>query len=205
MTRHVADSTTTTSNHFHQNTDVDQDSNRHVTGRHTPIPQPNPTSLRSHIQHCKINSLQSIDDSVLLGLYHWDQSSGAAETVARHQEMATANISKARSIVDKVPPLESKRTAVQERLLRLKSLDEEWQRVERDMFQALGPYTTPALQSRLARAAHESETASDALLASFLSEGNVTDFLTAYRKERKLFHLRKERLDRWHEDRVRYM
>lgn len=160
-------------------------------------------SPRTFLEPHRIHTLKSVNDDVLLGFY-LENNKSASTNIALHQQLSTSNISRAREVLDKAPALQEKRASVESRLKELKDLDESWQSVEHDMFQALAPYTSHSLQARLAHAAHESDAASNALLESFLLQGNAADFISAYRRERKQFYLRKERLDRWQDDRVLY-
>ncbi|KAK9378824.1 uncharacterized protein V2V93DRAFT_375141 [Kockiozyma suomiensis] len=73
------------------------------------------------------------------------------------------------------------------------------------MYSALQPYAASSLKARLAAATSEAEQVSEALAGSFLdtnARGDVGQFVREYRQVRRIFHLRKERMERWKEERV---
>lgn len=85
-----------------------------------------------------------------------------------------------------------------------KSLEAEWERVEKGMYLAQKPYSAQSLLLDLKNVLSEAERTSEGQLASFLdsSGGNVEDFIREYRKTRKLRHLRAEKVQRWQDGRV---
>ena len=77
------------------------------------------------------------------------------------------------------------------------------------MYRALQPFSPPALYNRLVSAVGEAGSVSEALEVSFLEERvgkdggrDVGEFLKEYRATRKLYHLRRERKERWDDARV---
>jgi len=77
------------------------------------------------------------------------------------------------------------------------------------MYQALQPFSSPALYNRLVSAVGEAGSVSEALEESFLEERagkdggrDVGEFIKEYRAMRKSYHLRRERKERWDEARV---
>ncbi|KAK9480321.1 hypothetical protein V1514DRAFT_326071 [Lipomyces japonicus] len=81
-----------------------------------------------------------------------------------------------------------------------------WRQVESEQAKALARFSSRALHARLRSATQEADQVSEALAHSFLeggSSGNDTgQFVREYRRVRGIYHLRKERLDRWDEERV---
>ncbi|KAL7271799.1 hypothetical protein RUND412_005425 [Rhizina undulata] len=100
--------------------------------------------------------------------------------------------------------LQQTRETTECRLLETRNLERQWREKEKEMYQSLQPFSSPALYNRLTNAVSEAEGLSEALAASFLEEGgrDVGDFVREYRGMRKLYHLRKERKERWDEGRV---
>lgn len=97
------------------------------------------------------------------------------------------------------------------------------------MYKALQPFTMEAFHSRMSRAVGEADQVSELLADSFLehkpmpsvsstervgssgSDDNepsapgsddVNEFIKSYRKERKAYHMRREIVERWKEERV---
>lgn len=102
------------------------------------------------------------------------------------------------------------REHTERRLLESRALERTWREKEKEMYVALQPWSPPALYNRLVSAVSEAESLSEALEASFLEESrvgkdggrDVGDFIREYRAMRKLYHLRKERQERWDEGRI---
>ncbi|KAK9451640.1 uncharacterized protein V1518DRAFT_409132 [Limtongia smithiae] len=113
-------------------------------------------------------------------------------------------------IAAKQQELATARGKAESELVDARALDGEWRTAEKKMNDALRPYTSASLRAQLASATTEAENISEALAGSFLdTSGNggtlgpdVGQFVREYRRVRKIFHLRKERLDRWNEERV---
>jgi ESCRT-I complex subunit VPS37 len=140
------------------------------------------------------------------------ESSEQAEDIFKDQQQrAHDNIVQARDIIEKIDNLTSLRATTGEVMSRSQNLEREWVQIEGEMYRTIQPFSLPALQSRLEYAANEAESLSEILAASFLEGAssingdgeNVTEFIRNYRRERKMYHLRKERLERWKEERVR--
>jgi hypothetical protein len=139
----------------------------------------------------------------LKGLYEFTQSAEDIYKIQRKQ--ALENIDKAKAILHTLESITELRSSTTEKLNNAKSLEKEWINQENEMYRSLQPFSLPALQTRLDIATNEAESVSDTLVNSFLEDSNnsnVGDFVKNYRKERKSFHLRKERLERWKEERV---
>jgi len=127
--------------------------------------------------------------------------------------------------------LEAARNNTSSALLQTRALERAWREKEKEMYIALGRFSAPALHSRLGQAVGEAEAVSKALEESFLEDdglegiGNgrggvedgginttsastgkggrdVENFVKSYRGVRALYHLRKERRERWDENRV---
>ncbi|KAK7205341.1 hypothetical protein BZA70DRAFT_277874 [Myxozyma melibiosi] len=106
--------------------------------------------------------------------------------------------------------LSSRRTTVEKQLREAQKQDDVWHAREKEMYAALQPYSSSGLKARLSAATAEAEQVSEALAGSFLdmsgssSRGGLDagQFVRDYRQVRKIFHLRKERLERWKEERV---
>jgi len=95
------------------------------------------------------------------------------------------------------------RETTQQKLAEAKTLERRWREKEKEMYQALQPFSSPALHARLVNATNEAEQTGDAMLESFLEQGgDVESFIRGYREVRKLAALRNERMGRWDEGRV---
>ncbi|CAN6674612.1 hypothetical protein TRVA0_058S00276 [Trichomonascus vanleenenianus] len=152
----------------------------------------------------KINVIQDLIESpeVLKGLY----SSLEVEVSKRIDgqiQTTEQNIAKSRDLKNLVVVLEELRGSTRQKLDQSKQVEQQWQAIEQDMYKAIQPFSMPALQAKLAQLTRESEAASETMAVSFLDAGgSIDEFIKDYRRERKLYHLRKERLERWKEERV---
>lgn len=123
-------------------------------------------------------------------------------------QRAEKNIEKAKELKERIKQLENKRGVTNEQLETANQKYREWMEVEGEMYRAIQPFSMPALQANLDYATSEAESLSETLAASFLdghditSDAGVNEFIRNYRKERKTYHLRHERLQRWKEERV---
>jgi chromosome segregation ATPase len=146
---------------------------------------------------------------LLRALYESTQQS---ETLYRQQkELAHKNIERARKLTQELHDLDIRRHEVQEKVNSVKEKERQWEETESEMYRAIQPWSLPALHSKLNHITSESEALSETLASSFLdSRGGAADpdtvaeFLREYRKARKAFHLRREWLARWNEERVRH-
>jgi hypothetical protein len=124
------------------------------------------------------------------------------------RQRAEKNVEKAKELKERVRQLESRRGETNEQLEQANQKYREWMEVEGEMYRAIQPFSMPALQANLDYATSEAESLSETLAASFLdghdmtSDAGVNEFIRNYRKERKTYHLRHERLQRWKEERV---
>ncbi|KAA8914582.1 hypothetical protein TRICI_002870 [Trichomonascus ciferrii] len=146
----------------------------------------------------------SANEEALQGL----ASQGYGERYAEQRQRAERNIQKAKELKERIRELESRRGETNELLERANQKHREWMEVESEMYRAIQPFSMPALQANLDYATSEAESLSETLAASFLdghditSDAGVNEFIRNYRKERKTYHLRHERLQRWKEERV---
>lgn len=129
----------------------------------------------------------------------------------QQKSMAETNIAKARRLTEQLRELEEQRKSVQELLTTAREKEKQWQEIEGEMYRAIQPWSLPALQSKLARITAESESLSETLAGSFLDArggaadaDEVAEFVREYCKTRKTFHMRREWLARWNEERVRH-
>ncbi|KAI5801634.1 hypothetical protein DFH27DRAFT_610981 [Peziza echinospora] len=122
----------------------------------------------------------------------------------------TQNIHLASRVQSLDHSLNQLRSDTERRLLEAKSLERSWRDKEKEMYVALQPFSPPALYNRLMSAVGEAESLSEALEASFLEERgesggggrDVGEFIREYRTMRKVYHLRRERKERWDEGRI---
>lgn len=149
----------------------------------------------------------------------------AGQTAAAHSNAALAQALATRIQAE----LRARRERAQAALHAAQAVEQEWLRVEAGMYKALQPYTMESLHARMVRAVTEAEQLSESLADSFLQTGapgsggsnggddgadgneggngasagdDISDFIRNYRKERKTYHMRKEILERWREERV---
>ncbi|KAK9457915.1 hypothetical protein V1511DRAFT_491224 [Dipodascopsis uninucleata] len=116
----------------------------------------------------------------------------------------------AKSIKSREPILESSRSQAEQELALAREDEKKWKQKESEMYSALAPYSGATLHSKLRAATIEAEQISEALADSFLEGGgmgtvtvdSVNKFVRDYRQVRRIYHLRKERLGRWDEERV---
>lgn len=96
------------------------------------------------------------------------------------------------------------RQRVGEKVAASKKLEGEWVQLEAEMYRALQPFSSPALQSSMTHSAVESDELSEILRESFLGSDStdVAQFVSEYRQARSRYHLRHERAQRWKEERV---
>ena len=101
-----------------------------------------------------------------------------------------------------------RREQTERRLLEARGLERSWRDREKEMYMVLRPFSPPALYGRLMAAVGEAEGTAQAMETSFLEGGgmeggrDVGEFVREYRGVRKMYHLRKERKERWDEGRV---
>ncbi|RPB08883.1 hypothetical protein P167DRAFT_567593 [Morchella conica CCBAS932] len=105
------------------------------------------------------------------------------------------------------PRLHTARDGAERALLDARMKEREWRAREKEMYQSLQPFSSPALYSRLVNAVADAEAVAEAMAESFLEEGggdgrDVGEFVREYRALRKTYHLRRERKERWDEGRV---
>ncbi|KAK9387610.1 hypothetical protein V1515DRAFT_601193 [Lipomyces mesembrius] len=116
-------------------------------------------------------------------------------------------------ILDKEMTIADARARTESELKDAQDMDAKWRQVEKRMYDALAPYSSARLRAKLGSATEEAEHVSEALAGSFLDIGgtarghasagvDVGQFVREYRRVRRIYHLRKERLDRWNEERV---
>jgi hypothetical protein len=117
----------------------------------------------------------------------------------------THNIGLATHLTALERALVSQREATQKILTDAKAHERRWRDKEKEMYQALQPFSSPALYARLSNAIAEAEATSEAMVESFLDDGGadgVESWVKSYREIRKLTALRRERMGRWDEGRV---
>ncbi|CDK24112.1 unnamed protein product [Kuraishia capsulata CBS 1993] len=79
---------------------------------------------------------------------------------------------------------------------------ERLRRLDMELSGSLYKFESGALKQRLQSAILESDQVAQNLVESFKADDSVGDFIKSFRAERKVYHLRKERLERLNEDRV---
>lgn len=184
------------------------------THHNTPLLQTNPPPSRREremdledIKQKKIHVINELagNTEALTGLA--ENRSEAEEKSAEQRDRAEKNIAQTQQIKDRLKEIESKREETSSNLESANNKYNDWLSVESEMYRAIQPFSMPALQADLDYATTESESVSETLAASFLdgkdmSVDSVNEFIKSYRKERKTYHLRRERLNRWKEERV---
>ncbi|KAG0636304.1 hypothetical protein HOY80DRAFT_370944 [Tuber brumale] len=152
---------------------------------------------RDDLEHI-LNSPQLLE--ALFATTHPTASSADVALIANLQHNA--------ELAARLAALESKlataRESAERALVETRQLERTWRDREKEMYQALQPFSSPALYSRLVNAVGDAEAVADAMAESFLEEGgrDVGEFVREYRALRKTYHLRKERKERWDEGRV---
>ncbi|KAK9469107.1 hypothetical protein V1512DRAFT_258611 [Lipomyces arxii] len=190
----------------------------------SPVFSPNPSRLQTPSQSLFVPSeVQSKHRTELAALLQDDDTLNAlfqATHPASLQHVATvANLTDqikttTDMILSKEPELTEARTRTEADLAAAKEKEKEWRTMEKEMRDTMAPYSSASLHARLGAATVEAEHVSEALAGSFLDTGHpshsgdyalpggVDQFVREYRRVRKIYHLRKERLERWNEDRV---
>ncbi|KAK9237414.1 hypothetical protein V1525DRAFT_360659 [Lipomyces kononenkoae] len=186
----------------------------------SPSPSPRPTSLNSQSQLFSPPVLQSKNRQELAALAQDDETLTALFQAthpvnAQHVEKVSALSAQCKEVTARI--LEKEKTIADARaraefeLKGAQELDAQWREVEKRMHDALAPYSSARLRAKLDSATAEAENVSEALAGSFLDIGgaarnqavvDVGQFVREYRRVRRIYHLRKERLDRWTEERV---
>ncbi|RPB25061.1 hypothetical protein L211DRAFT_861608 [Terfezia boudieri ATCC MYA-4762] len=145
---------------------------------------------------------------LLTALFNSSHPTSTASTTTLTSAL-TYNIHLAQRLQALEHTLTCQREATERCLLEARALERAWREKEKEMYQALQPFSPPALYSRLVSAVGEAGSVSEALEASFLEERvgkdggrDVGEFLKEYRAMRKLYHLRRERKERWDDARV---
>ncbi|KAK9470521.1 uncharacterized protein V1510DRAFT_369971, partial [Dipodascopsis tothii] len=120
-----------------------------------------------------------------------------ADLAAQAEDLSTNILSRRETLV-------ATRARAEKELHEAREIERHWQERERQMYAALKPFSSTALHNRLQIATKEADSVSESLATSFLDDGymDIADFVKDYRRERKLYHLRKERKQRWDEERV---
>ncbi|KAK6495342.1 hypothetical protein TWF481_003366 [Arthrobotrys musiformis] len=118
--------------------------------------------------------------------------------------------------------VDHQRATTSSSLLKTRQLERSWREKENEMDVALNRFSARALHARLGQAVGEADAVSRALEESFLEDDGLGDadgeysaaaggvkaskdvdnFVKSYRGVRALYHLRKERKERWDENRV---
>ncbi|KAK9246002.1 hypothetical protein V1506DRAFT_559716 [Lipomyces tetrasporus] len=191
----------------------------------SPIPSPAPSSPRpasSNLQGFVPPGLQSKNRQELAALARDDETLTAMFEAAhpastQHAEtistLTTQVKQTAARILDKEQAIADARARAEDELKDAQELDGQWRAVEKRMYDALAPYSAARLRAKLGSATAEAEHVSEALAGSFLDTGagrggyasagvDVGQFVREYRRVRRIYHLRKERVDRWNEERV---
>lgn len=97
----------------------------------------------------------------------------------------------------------AQREATQQKLLEARALERRWREKEKEMYQALQPFSGVAQCARLQVAAGEAERVAEEMVERFLEGGGeVETWAKAYREVRHVEALRRERGARWGEGRV---
>lgn len=131
----------------------------------------------------------------------------SAQSLHALSDSLQRNADLAARLVALEPHLSVSREAAERSLLEARKLERAWRDREKEMYQSLQPFSSPALYSRLVNAVGDAEAVAEAMAESFLEEGggdgrDVGEFVREYRGLRKSYHLRKERKERWDEGRV---
>ncbi|KAK9462902.1 uncharacterized protein V1516DRAFT_671440 [Lipomyces oligophaga] len=167
-----------------------------------------PETLKSVTQQ-ELASL--ITDDAVLSAYFTAQHPVSKSHLSTIQSLVSAIDTVGQRIASAEPALAESRTRAAAALREAQHLDTEWHVKEREMYESLQPFSAPRLRSRLVNATAEAEHVSEALATSFLDQSNIggqrdadaaAQFVREYRQVRRIFHLRKERLERWNEERV---
>lgn len=158
------------------------------------------TDKKIHVIHDATENTQ-----VLQGLTI-STSKQAQDTIENQKSRALTNIEKAKELQSRLDQLESTRIDTNDDIANARLKEKEWIKVEEDMYRAIQPFSMPALQQQLERSIKDSEQLSESLFCSFVDHEDespdLKEFIKNYKKERKLYHLRKERANRWNEERV---
>ncbi|KAK9370646.1 hypothetical protein V1509DRAFT_616395 [Lipomyces kononenkoae] len=186
----------------------------------SPTQSPRPTSFSSQSQLFIPPVLQSKNRQELAALAQDDETLTALfrathPVSTQHVENVSAlseQVKEATSrIIEQEKTIAEARARAEFELKEAQELDLRWREVEKRMYDALAPYSSARLRAKLDSATVEAENVSEALAGSFLDIGgaartqgvvDVGQFVREYRRVRRIYHLRKERLDRWNEERV---
>ncbi|KAK9373875.1 uncharacterized protein V1513DRAFT_447820 [Lipomyces chichibuensis] len=188
----------------------------------SPAQSPRPGSIGSHSHLFMPPVLQSKNRQELAALIQDEETLTALfqtthPAIAQHLEKISALSTQVKEttsrILDKEKTIADARARTESELKDAQDMDAKWREVEKRMYDALAPYSSARLRVKLGSATEEAEHVSEALAGSFLDIGgasrmhasagvDVGQFVREYRRVRRIYHLRKERLDRWNEERV---
>ncbi|KAK9484747.1 hypothetical protein V1527DRAFT_468936 [Lipomyces starkeyi] len=152
------------------------------------------------------------DEETLTALFQTTHPA-STQQVEKISALATQVKESTSRILDKEKTIADARARTESELKDAQDMDAKWRQVEKRMYDALAPYSSARLRAKLGSATEEAEHVSEALAGSFLDIGgasrgyasagvDVGQFVREYRRVRRIYHLRKERLDRWKEERV---
>ncbi|KAK9325202.1 hypothetical protein V1517DRAFT_203096 [Lipomyces orientalis] len=191
----------------------------------SPIPSPAPSSpgpASSNLQGFVPPGLQSKNRQELAALARDDETLTAMfeathPASTQHAETISALTTQVKQtaarISEKEQAIADARARAEEELKDAREMDAQWRAVEKRMYDSIAPYSAGRLRAKLGSATAEAEHVSEALAGSFLDTSagrggyasagvDVGQFVREYRRVRRIYHLRKERVDRWNEERV---
>ncbi|KAH8153111.1 uncharacterized protein LAJ45_02698 [Morchella importuna] len=149
------------------------------------------TKSRDDLTH--LLSSPQLLDALFASTHPHAQQHEATLTAALHRN---ADLAARLSALE--PRLHTARDGAERALLDARMKEREWRAREKEMYQSLQPFSSPALYSRLVNAVADAEAVAEAMAESFLEEGggdgrDVGEFVREYRALRKTYHLRRER------------
>lgn len=173
-------------------------------GKHTP--QRPSIPLPENLQELPTNEISRLLDSL-------DALKGYL--VSLIQSELDKDVSDLNNVVEQIQKyiaqledLEKKKHATHTRIENLNSLSAQWQASEREMYSTLARFNRDRIYSILQQSVTDSQKLTESIQATFVSfidthdESSIQQFIRTYKDERKLFHLRNEKLHRFQEDRL---
>jgi hypothetical protein len=169
----------------------------------TPVPaQSNSTPYTlSHLDELATQHISSVPQDVLKGSIVAENGGDYSRQTRALKDLEQRAQKLKEQYQETLPEL---RQRVGEKVTASKKLEGEWVQLEAEMYRALQPFSSPALQSSMTHSAVESDELSEILRESFLGSDStdVAQFVSDYRQARSRYHLRHERAQRWKEERV---
>ncbi|EPS36739.1 hypothetical protein H072_9696 [Dactylellina haptotyla CBS 200.50] len=205
---------------------------QHQQGMGAPGYSPNPAPAELFIpsilqDKSRDDLLHILHSQHLLDALYLAHHPSSPQNLAALTTALSSNTAHAQRLQSLSAAVDHQRATTSSALLKTRQLERSWREKENEMDVALNRFSARALHARLGQAVGEADAVSRALEESFLEDDGLGDaegeyagsggghagkgvkaskdvdnFVKSYRGVRALYHLRKERKERWDENRV---